>query len=454
MQNKIKNRNIYESSTQTFDKITGMLDRASFIHLLEAVLVEEAQSCIFGIANIENFKLINHSHGYKAGDYILNAIAKTMSLEFNKNTIIGRIGNDEFGFICLDQQIAQVQSTCESLNFSLKNAPLTWEAERIHLHIKFGLVSAKNQNYSFDQILKAASEAIHSVQHEGYSTVCEYNEQDSEMLRRNDKIEEAIKLQGWIAKNQLSLYLQPIVFLDNPEQASHFEVLLRGKPNNGEIISPAKFIEAAEDFNLTPLLDKWVIRNLFRWINENSSSNMPDSKFSLNISALSINDSDFSQYIISEAEKENITAKKINIEVTERVDINNIKQCYDFMTELNKIGFTFSLDDFGTGYCSFKYMQTLPFDVIKIDGTFIKDITTNRQNRIIVKSVNDIAKAYGKKTVAEYIENATIAKYVTDIGIDYGQGYYFSRPFPISHLKNWQAAAPASLIAENQRRPY
>ena len=113
-----------------------------------------------------------------------------------------------------------------------------------------------------------------------------------------------------------------------------------------------------------------------------------------------------------------------------------MKRCYDFMAELKKIGFTFSLDDFGTGYCSFKYMQTLPFDVIKIDGTFIKDITTNRQNRIIVKSVNDIAKAYGKKTVAEYIENEAIARYVTDIGIDYGQGYYFSRPFPISRLKN------------------
>ena len=399
MLNKIQGWSDYEGSPQTFDKITGILDRASFIHLLEEVLPEEAQtkSCIFGIANIENFKLINYSHGYKAGDYVLNAIAKTMSLEFSENTITGRIGNDEFGFICIDQQIAQVQSTCESLNFSLKNVPLTWEGKKIQLNTKFGLVSINSQQHSIDQILKAASEAIYSAQHEGYSTVCKYDKKDTGILRRNDKIQEAIKLQRWIARDELSLYLQPIVFLDNPKKASHFELLLRGKPDNGQVISTEKFIQAAEDFNLTPLLDKWVIRNLFRWINENSASDISRFKFSLNISALSINDSEFSQYIISEAKKENIIAKKINLELTERVAIDNMKRCYDFMAELKKIGFTFSLDDFGTGYCSFKYMQMLPFDVIKIDGTFIKDITTNRQNRIIVKSVNDIAKAYGKK---------------------------------------------------------
>ena len=312
MLNKIQDWSDYEGSPQTFDKITGILDRASFIHLLEEVLPEEAptKSCIFGIANIENFKLINHSHGYKAGDYVLNAIAKTMSLEFNENTIIGRIGNDEFGFICIDQQIAQVQSTCESLNFSLKNVPLTWEGKKIQLNTRFGLVSINSQQHSIDQILKAASEAIYSAQHEGYSTVCKYDEKDTGILRRNDKIQEAIKLQRWIARNELSLYLQPIVFLDNPKKASHFELLLRGKPDNGQVISTEKFIQAAEDFNLTPLLDKWVIRNLFRWINENSASDISRFKFSLNISALSINDSEFSQYIISEAKKRKYNCQK------------------------------------------------------------------------------------------------------------------------------------------------
>ena len=436
MLNKIKNWSQGDGLAQNLDPITGVLDRNSFIQTLEAVLSEETKTkqCIFGIANIEQFKLINHSHGYKAGDYILNALAKTMSLEFDENTIIGKIGNDEFGFICIDKQVAQVQSICESLNFSLSHAPLTWERKKINLYIKFGLVSIDNEKHDIDQILKAANEAIYSAQYDGCSTVCEYNEKDTAILRRSGNMQEAINLQRCVARNEFLLYLQPIVFLNNPKKANHFELLLRAKSEDGQAISPERLIEAAEDFNLTPLLDKWVVRNLFSWINENSSSNLSQFKFSLNISALSINDSEFSQYIIEEAKKEKINPKKINIEVTERVAISNMKRCYDFMMDLKKAGFTFSLDDFGTGYCSFKYIQTLPFDVIKIDGSFIKDIVTNKQNKVIVQAVSDIAKAFGRKTVAEYVESKDILECVRKVGIDYGQGYYFSPPFPITQL--------------------
>ena len=228
--------------------------------------------------------------------------------------------------------------------------------------------------------------------------------------------------------------MQPIVYLNNPKKASHFELLIRGVSDEGKIISPVKLIEAAEDFNLTPMLDKWVIRNLFAWINKNDAAKSSKYKFSFNISALSINENELSSYIINLAKKENINPRKINIEVTERVAISNMKRCFDFMIALKKAGFSFSLDDFGSGYCSFKYIQTLPFDVIKIDGSFIKDIDTNKQNYTITKAVTDIAKAYNRKTVAEYVENKKIADIVSEIGIDFGQGYYYSKPFPISQL--------------------
>jgi len=184
------------------------------------------------------------------------------------------------------------------------------------------------------------------------------------------------------------------------------------------------------------MLDKWVIRNLFTWIKQSDNSLSSQYKFSFNISALSINDNDLSHFIIELAKKEKVNPRKINIEITERVAISNMKRCYDFMTELKKAGFTFSLDDFGSGYSSFKYIQVLPFDVIKIDGSFIRDIDKNKQNQIIAKAVTDIAKAYGRKTVAEYIENEKIAAITSEIGIDYGQGYYFSKPFPITKLSD------------------
>ena len=423
---------------QGYDSITGVLNRESFLNKLKEIIKDKAISnqYIFGVANIERFKLINHSYGYDAGDYCLNVLAKTMSLELDSNTIIGRLGNDEFGFICKNKKIAQIQSSCESLNYSLNHAPVTRNESKIRLHIKFGLVNITNETQDCDQILRHANEAIYSAQYDGCLTVCEYDSDDTAIIRRSGNMQEAIRLQRWVARDQFILYVQPIVFLNNPKKASHFELLLRGQSDNGKIISPGKLIDAAEDFNLTPMLDKWVISNLFAWIKQADSPLSSNYKFSFNLSALSINDNDLSQYIINLANKENINPRKINIEVTERVAISNIKRCYDFMMKLKKEGFTFSLDDFGSGYSSFKYIQLLPFDVIKIDGAFIKDIDTNKQNQIIVKAVTDIAKAYGRKTVAEYIENKNIATIANEIGIDFGQGYYFSKPFPIAKLSD------------------
>lgn len=179
-----------------------------------------------------------------------------------------------------------------------------------------------------------------------------------------------------------------------------------------------------------------MIRNLFKWIKDAGDSISSQYKFSFNLSALSINDNELTDYIIKLTEREKINPRKVNIEVTERVAISNLKRCYDFMTTLKQAGFTFSLDDFGSGYCSFKYIQTLPFDVIKIDGSFIKDIDTNKQNRTIAKAITDIANAYERKTVAEYIENENVANIAKEIGIDFGQGYYFSKPFSIEKLSS------------------
>jgi diguanylate cyclase (GGDEF)-like protein len=428
--------NSSERRNDSFDSITGVLDRVSFLGILSKILSEDHKSIqyVFGIANIEQFKLINHSYGYQAGDYALNIVSKTLSLELDKKTVIGRVGNDEFGFICINKSIAQIQSSCESLNFSLGLAPLSWNGREIILHIRFGLINIDQKEVDIDKVLCSANEATHSARYDGGSTVCEFDQKNITILRRSGNMQKAMRLQQWIARDQLLLYVQPIVYLDDPKKASHFELLIRGQTDENKIILPGKSIEAAEEFKLTPMLDKWVIRNLFSWIKNNNSTLSSSHKFSFNLSALSLNDNNLSRYIINIAESKNINPGIINIEITERVAISNMERCIEFMIELKKLGFTFSLDDFGSGYCSFKYIQTLPFDVIKIDGSFIKDIEDNKQNRTIVKAITDIAKAYNRKTVAEFIENKEISDIVRGIGVDYGQGFYYSKAFPISRL--------------------
>ena len=134
----LKNFKSPKRKNASFDSITNVLDRASFIDSLTKILSEKSKSTqhVFGLANIEQFELINHPYGYQAGDYALNIVAKTLSLELDKNTIIGRVGNNEFGFICTNMKIAKIQSSCESLNFSLGRAPLKWDDKEVRLHIK------------------------------------------------------------------------------------------------------------------------------------------------------------------------------------------------------------------------------------------------------------------------------------------------------------------------------
>lgn len=438
MLKSIRNLAKGSQSSDTFDSVTGLLDRTAFINNLTETIAqpESGHEHIFGIANVEQFKLINHSYGNAAGDFILQEIAKRMTIELGEDACIARMGNDEFGFISIDRNAEQIKSICENINRSFIEASLPWEGRKIQVHVKFGIVLISDAKQDIDQILKSANEAIYSAQYDGGDTICEYNQDDTAILRRSGNMQHAITVDRWISRNLFLLYLQPIVSLANPKKLSHFEVLIRGKAKDGKIVTPGKLINAAEEFNLTTKLDKWVIRNLFAWINKHSDAMPPGVRFAVNISALSVNDHELCDYIIDLVEEKNINPRQISFELTERVAISNMKRCYDFMSRLRKLGFTFALDDFGTGYCSFKYIKTLPFDVIKIDGSFIQNIDTDKSNYAIVKAISDITKAFNIKTVAECIENETVAKISHELGIDYAQGYLYSKPIPIDALIN------------------
>lgn len=422
------------------DSITGLLDRKSFIESLHECNEGNfgAEFYYFGLAHIEQFKLVNHSLGHEAGDYLLQKIAERMKAEFGENSTVGRMGSDEFGFISLEHSVDQVKAICQELNESLKRSPLKWKNRVIQAQIKYGIVSIKTHEKNIDQILKSVDEAVYAALYDRIKTICEYDEQDTAISRRNSNLKHAITVDQWLARDQFVLFVQPIVDLHSKLKINYFEVLIRGKTKDGKLVPPSSLIAAAEEFNLATKLDKWVIRNLFSWISHNKEIICSKFKYSFNISALSLNNNELCDYIIELTEKENIDPQYINIEVTERIAISNIDRCLDFMNRLKKLGFTFSLDDFGTGYCSFNYIKSLPFDMVKIDGTFIKNITSDKTSIAIVKAVADIAHTVNKKTVAEFVEDENIANAIKELGIDYGQGYFYSRPVPIDVLTKFK----------------
>ncbi len=180
-----------------------------------------------------------------------------------------------------------------------------------------------------------------------------------------------------------------------------------------------------------PQIDKWVIENTFLWLSQQENIHNKVALCSINLSGFSITDTLFSLYIIDKLKEYNIPAHIICFEITETVAITNLVKATRFLDTLHKTGCQFALDDFGSGVSSFGYLKNLPVDFLKIDGEFVKDISSNPVNYAMVKSINEIGKVMGKKTIAEYVEDQETVEQLRAIDVDYIQGFVFSKPAPL-----------------------
>jgi EAL domain-containing protein (putative c-di-GMP-specific phosphodiesterase class I) len=199
---------------------------------------------------------------------------------------------------------------------------------------------------------------------------------------------------------------------------------MRGE--NGEIIAPSSFITAAERFGLISSIDRWVVRRALALLAGQHIE--PGMRLSINLSAVSIGDNELLELIGREIRQRGIEAHRLTFELTETAAMNDLAAAIDFLARLQALGCATALDDFGVGYSSFAYLKDLPVDYVKIDGSFVRDIVSDGVQLAMVKSMNEIARAMGKQTVAEFVENEDVLRMLGEIGVDYAQGYFTGRP--------------------------
>jgi len=228
-----------------------------------------------------------------------------------------------------------------------------------------------------------------------------------------------------------------------PALDTHFELLIRIVDEHGAIIPPGAFLPSAEHYNLSPRLDRWLIRTAFDWLTANPSCLDTLKLCSINLSGNSLGDEEFGQFVVDELARTNLPPSKICFEITETAAISRIAAATRPINMSKELGFKFALDDFGSGLSSFSYLKNLPVDDLKIDGLFIRDIADNNINFAMVKSINEIGQVMGKKTVAEFVENDAILDKLHDIGVDFAQGYGIGKPVPIAKLASG-VARPAT----------
>jgi len=329
--------------------------------------------------------------------------------------------------------LEQADKVVRKIHKLLDEYRFIWEDQSFVISISIGLVPISEDSISSVELMKQGDAACYAAKEAGRNRTHIFHDDDELLAQQHGEMQWVAKINQALENDRFCLFAQPIaaVTQHGKDHGEHYELLIRMRGDNDQLIPPGLFLGAAERYNLSQQLDRWVIDHAFNWLMDNSSRLTNLFKCAINLSGLSLGNDEFLAYVVRRFKELTIPPEKICFEVTETATIANLSDARKFINTLKELGCLFALDDFGSGLSSFAYLKSLPVDYLKIDGIFVKDLDTNPINYAMVKSINEIGKVMGKQTIAEFVENAEIMKKLGEIGVDYAQGYYIDKPKPI-----------------------
>lgn len=425
------------SFNSTHDNLTELLNRKEFEHRLGNALLEaknqQLQHALIYI-DIDQFSLINNLLGHIAGDYVLKLASNIISEHCPSMAVLARTGSNEFAVLIEDCDLTRAVDCAEEIRRTIGEQPFTVEQHKLDVTASIGVIAITKYADGTVAVLRDAVAATNTAKELGRNRVYVL-QSDVELHSRREKLLTWIdKMNDLLDNDYLVLRAQPIQPLGDSGTIQHYEILLGLRDENGSIIPPGEFIEAAECYNRMQRVDRWVIQRAFTWMAALADKQLPVPTLSINLSGNSLNDATFLDFLIDQFGNYRVAPSSICFEITETATIKNLTNAADFMHQIKKIGCSFALDDFGTGLSSYEYLKLLPVDYLKIDGMFIVDIAANASDYAMVKSINEIAHFMGKKTIAEFVESNEAITALREIGIDYAQGFHVGKPVLLSDL--------------------
>ncbi len=370
-----------------------------------------------------------------AGDELLRQLGGLLQQKVRRRDTLARLGGDEFGVLMEHCSLEHALRVANTLREAVEEYRFVWEDKGFNIGVSIGLVPITEISESIAGVLSAADTACYAAKDEGRNRIHVYREDDAELAKRHGEMQWVARIDRALEEDRFQLNFQPIVSVKSGEQkGAHYELLLRMQDEEGHIVHTSVFLPAAERYNLATKLDRWVVRKAFEWLTRHPEHLERLYLCEINLSGHSLGDGEFLELVIQQLGEAAIPPEKVCFEVTETAAIANLTSATHFIQTLKGVGCHFALDDFGSGLSSFAYLKTLPVDFLKIDGLFVKDIADDPTDLAMVKSINEIAQAMGKQTVAEFVENEAILEKLREIGVDYAQGHYIGGPRPIEEM--------------------
>ncbi|MFZ4710311.1 MAG: putative bifunctional diguanylate cyclase/phosphodiesterase [Zwartia sp.] len=433
-----------------FDALTALPNRRRLLDRLRLATSNSVQDKDLGalmMMDLDHFKNLNDTQGHDVGDRLLKQVGRRLMDCVRPDDTVSRVGGDEFVIILerLGTDVAIATQRAHDLVKKIQSSvsqlyPLIPGRPDYYITSSIGLTLFGDQESSIDALLKKSDIALYEAKRGGRNTYRFFSPEMQASIDSSTSLVDALRRA--LQNNEFTLYYQPQV-----NEIGHVmgaEALLRWTPPDADIISPLTFIAAAEESGLIVPIGDWVVeqcfRQLQRWQLRPETSGL---KISINISAEQFHHADFVAKICSGIERFDINPNRLTLELTESAVLQRVDQAVQRMLELKERGVSFSLDDFGTGYSSLSYLKLLPLDQVKIDSSFVRDISFDLDDAAIVRAILAMTGSLCLSVIAEGVETQVQRDFLFDHGCLHYQGYLFGRPVPIESFSTnaWLSAA-------------
>jgi len=439
MQEKIDQataRLVYQAS---HDALTGLINRREFEQRLERTLLSALQQdrehalCYM---DLDQFKVINDSCGHAAGDELLRQLALLLKGNLRERDTLARLGGDEFALLLENCSIPDALAVADTFRAEVQRFRFKWGDRIFNVGMSAGMVAINRDSGTAASLLSAADAACYVAKDRGRNQIHVYESSSHDLVRHRGEMQWVTRIQRALEEDRLRLSWQEIRRTDRVgEPPCHVELLLRMVGDDGSEILPMAFIPAAERYSIMPALDSWVIEETLRVCQRYlEAQREKHCMFAVNLSGASLKDPTFRSMLLERLQNNPAQGPHLCFEITETAAIGNLAVVNEFIEAMREFGCRFALDDFGSGLSSFTYLKNLKVDYLKIDGAFVRDITTNPIDRSMVEAIHRIGHQMGLKTVAEYVESAQTLAMLREIGVDFVQGNGVHCPEPLETL--------------------
>lgn len=420
---------------QSFDAMTGLMNRAGFQAQLEEAVkslagADDAHQIMY--FDVDNLQLVNDTFGQQAGDEVVTRFAQVLEEHLPKNAVATRLTGDHFAILLTHSSQEDALELARAVQERCRDLRYLEGDKSLQVTVSAGVAPLFAGAADTEAALTAARIACESAKDHGRDRVEVYDRGDQSIVRRYDDMQLVAEIQKTLDVDGFVLFAQPIVSLSRPDASPRFEVLLRMKDRAGNKISSKSFFSAAERYQLMPQIDRWVVSTAVRMLTPHAAQLAEAGvSFAINLSGQTLGDDGILGFIEEELTVSGMPPETLCFEVTESAAVSNRRKAQAFIDALRARGCRFSLDDFGVGLSSFAYLKSFKVDTLKIDGSFIRDITRNRISESMVAAITQVARVMQLDTVAEYVESEETRELVARLGVGYAQGHALGKPLEL-----------------------